>query len=84
MVLLDPSVGPPLGAVSQSLQTGGPVPGRHTVGVGGREGKKWDKRTQRTAELGRRRRMHYKVQTQGPMTKTTDDIRREEVQLESE
>lgn len=43
---LDPSAGPPLGAASQSLQTGGPVPGRPGVGVGpgrggeGREGQK--------------------------------------------
>lgn len=84
MVLLDPSVGPPLGAVSQPLQTGGPVPGRHTAGIGAREGKKGDKRTQRTAELGRSRRMHCKVQTQGPKAKTIDDTRREEVQLENE
>lgn len=54
------------------------------VGVGAREGKREERRTKRTAELGRSRRMHCKVQSQGPKAKPTDDTKREEVQLESE
>lgn len=54
------------------------------VGVGTREGQRRERGTKRTAELGRSRRTHHKVQSQGPQARPTDDTKREAVQLESE
>lgn len=50
---------------------------RQTRGGGGtREGRRGERGTERTAELGRSRRMYCKVQSQGPPARLTDDTKR--------
>lgn len=66
----DPSAGPPLGAASQSLQTGGPVP-HGPVGAGAERGRG----TKGTAELGRSRRTPCKVPGQTQIT-LRDEVQR--------
>lgn len=54
---LDPSAGPPLGAASQSLRIGGPVPGRPRSGWGpgkGREGREGQRGQQSWGEAEER------------------------------
>lgn len=80
---LDPSAGPPLGAASQSLQTGGPVPGRPGVGVGpgrGREGREGQRGQQ---SWGEAEECTAKSKARDPRP-GPQMIPREEIQLESE
>lgn len=82
MAPLDPSAGPPLGAASQSLQTGGPVPGRPRwewrPGVA--EGRGGQRKHQSRGEAEER---PTKSKARDP-SRATDFTRRDEVQLKSD